>query len=106
MKYWEKWYWATYIRGQNPISAFFWGLINGFWVPIVLSAIFCLITDPQFKHIHGFSQFSPTAYLTYYCFFWKTVITVCWHYLVEYTSFAWNHWDEVVGFARKVFWFD
>lgn len=105
MGFGEKWFWATYIRGENPVVAFFVGLIKGIWIPIVVSAIFCLLTDPQFKS-HSLNHFSVTAYVSYYCFFWKTVISVCWQYTFGYIGYAWNHWDEVSAFVRRVLWLD
>jgi hypothetical protein len=105
MRFGEKWFWATYMRGENPISEFFWGILRGFWVPIVVSAVFCLFTDPQFKH-HSLNQFDVGAYVAYYCYFWKSVWQAIAHFTKEYVLFAWYHWDEVVNFARRVLWLD
>jgi hypothetical protein len=105
MKFWEKWYWATYIRGENPILSFIGGLIKGFWIPIVVSAIFCLLTDPQFKS-HSLNQFDVGAYVAYYCYFWKVVFYAIYKHTVGYLVYAWQHWDEVVNFVRRVLWLD
>jgi len=44
MTFWEKWYWANFVRGTNPITRFIWGLIVGIWIPLAALAIFCLLT--------------------------------------------------------------
>jgi hypothetical protein len=106
MKFWEKWYWANYIRGTNPFKTFIRGLIAGWWIPLLLSAVFCLFTDPQWQHQESFLHFSIIEYLKYYCFFWKTVISVTCHFIYLYASYAWDHAGTIVRWFRHVLWLD
>ena len=106
MKFWEKWYWANYIRGTNPITTFISGLFQGLWIPILVSAIFCLVTDPQWQHVEGFSHWSFVGYYRYFCFFWHTVATVTCHYIYLYSKYAWDHMGEIGRFWRHVLWLD
>jgi hypothetical protein len=106
MQFIEKWYWANFIRGTNPIMTFIGGLVYGFWIPLLLSAIFCLVTDPQWQHIEGFAHWSPLGYIHYYFFFWKTVITVTCHCIWLYATYAWEHMGAIGRFWRHVLWLD
>jgi hypothetical protein len=104
--FFEKWYWANYLKGTNPVTTFVRGLIFGLWIPILLSAIFCLLTDPQWQHKEGLGQFSLVAYGHYYLFFWRTVFYAIGHYTCLYATYAWDHMGSLVRWVRHLFWLD
>jgi hypothetical protein len=106
MTFLEKWYWANFIRGTNPVTTFAKGLVLGIWIPLLLSAIFCLLTDPQWNHKESISGFSFTAYGNYYVFFWKTVFQAIWHFTCLYASYLWNHMGSIVRWVRHLLWLD
>ena len=104
--FWEKWYWANFVRGTNPVTTFIKGLIWGLWIPLVFSAIFCLFTDPQWNHKEAVTGWSPVAYAEYYGYFWKSVFQGVTHYLHVYWNFATQHFGYIVRFVRHVLWLD
>ncbi len=106
MQFIEKWYWANFIRGTNPFTTVVRGLIWGFWIPILAFAIFCFITDPQWKYAEGMAQWSPHGYFHYYVFFWKTVVTVTCQHIWQYATYAWEHSGAIGRFWRHVLWLD
>lgn len=106
MQFIEKWYWANFLKGTSPLRTLIGSLIAGWWIPIVVSAVFCLFTDPQWQHKEGFWGFSPIEYLKYYGFFWKTVATVSCHYIWLYLTYAWEHAGTIVRWFRHLLWLD
>jgi len=106
MNFFEKWYWVNYLKGTNLITTFIKGLIFGFWIPIVLSAIFCFFIDPQWKHIEGMAQWSPIAYAHFYFWFWKIVFYAFGKCGRDYAVYFWTHTGEIAKFVRRVFMLD
>ena len=88
MGFGEKWFWATYVRGQNPITAFIMWLIKGVWIPIGLSLVFCLLNDTNFFY------------------FWHVVFYAIFHFFWYYITWLWTHFGEVQHWVRHVLWLD
>ena len=106
MNFLEKWYWANYIKGTNPITSFVGGLVSGFWIPVVLSAIFCFLIDPQWRHIQGMAQWNPFAYVHFYILFWREVFYAFGKCANENATYFWSHTGEIAKFVRQVLWLD
>jgi hypothetical protein len=104
MSFWEKWYWANYLRGTNPITSFIGGLIKGIWIPILISIILCFLTDPQWNHAAGMKDWSPIAYTQWFFYCWGCVFYGIAHCLGELISYIWNSFGEFGVFCRQVFW--
>jgi hypothetical protein len=98
MNFWEKWYWANYLKGTNPITTFIRGLVFGIWIPFLLSAILCFFIDPQWKHKEGLAQWSLWEYIRFYGFFWKTIVFVTCQTIYQYATYAWNHMGTIARF--------
>lgn len=106
MSFWEKWYWVNLLKGTNPVTTFIGGLIEGWWIAIILSLIFCFVTDPQWNSAEGMHGWSFVGYFHYYCYFWQGVWTVTTHYLHVYWDFFWNHMGSIGRFWRHVLFLD
>jgi len=106
MTFWEKWYWENFVRGTNPFTTFFWGLVSGLWIPIVLSAILCFFIDPQWQHHESMAQWNPIEFGCFYCWFWRIVFYTFGHYAWVYASYFWHHTGEIARFVRQVLWLD
>lgn len=106
MSFWEKWYWANFVRGTNPVTTFIKGVIWGLWIPIVASLVFCLFTDPQWAGKESFLSWSPVAYAKYFGYFWHSVFTGIFHYLNVYATYAIQHFGSVVRWFRHLLWLD
>jgi len=102
MSFWDRWYWANYLKGTNPITTLIRGLVYGFWIPILASAILCFFIDPQWRHVEGMAQWSPLGYVRFYCYFWGIVFYTCWRYACFYASFFWNDTGSIAAFVRRV----
>lgn len=104
--FWEKWYWANFLRGTNPVTTFISGLIRGLWIPLVLSAIFCFVTDPQWNHAEGMGGWSIAKYLHYFYYFWHGVISITFHWLHVYWNYFWEHMGSAGRWIRHMLWLD
>ena len=88
MGFFEKWYWANYLKGTNPVTAFIGGLIKGFWIPLVAIGIFCLLTGiPYF-------WFLGKIISTFYHYFFYDIVYFCTHLAEIQKHFRWMLFDN------------
>ncbi len=84
MSFFEKWYWANYIKGTSPIGSFMAGIVKGIWIPFLLLAIFCLFT--------GFNYF----------FMLKAIFYYFGGYTIIYIKYFFMHLSDIQCFCRGV----
>ena len=102
MNFLEKWYWANYLKGTNPVTAFIRGIVFNLWIPVLASLILCFFIDTQWQHKDGMAQWSAVEYLRYWLYFWHVVFSVTWRCLYEYASYFWNHMGHISEFVHRV----
>jgi hypothetical protein len=73
MSFWDRWYWANYLKGTNPITTFIRGLIFGIWIPPMLSAVLFFFMDPQWRRHESMAQWNPIEYVKFYWAFWGII---------------------------------
>jgi len=106
MGFGEKWYWANFIRGTNPITTFISGLLFNLWIPIAASMVFCFLTDPQWAHTEGMSGWSMAGYFGYWLHCWYGIFSITYHTIILYWHYFWDHMGEVGKLFRSIFWLD
>jgi hypothetical protein len=82
--FWEFWVIDSALRGQDPISRFIVSLYTGFWIPIVVLAMVCFLTDTNFFFVFGL------------------LLKGIWWFIFGFIWYMLTHFDKVVWFCRNL----